>query len=266
MNLLSSLLARSWRNVHLAIITALSIVLISGLFGVERFVSRIIVTSLYEPFFYVKNAANDLTTAAAERDNLQLSLVEASMKLSLQEEAFRENMRLRSILGFEPPASYHIIPAKVISVSGVDLPVAAIINRGSRDSIKVDQSVINQDGLVGRVIAVTESQATVQLLTDPLNRVAARVSSSREMGIVKYRTNRGLILDNFPVQGSVVVGDTILTSGLGGVYAPGLYIGTVTTVERPEREPLCNVDLKTGTNFRSIEELFVLIAEEPWSE
>jgi len=266
MNLLSSLLARSWRNVHLAIITVLSIALISGLFGVERFVSRVVVSGLYEPFFYIKNAVNDLTTAADERDVLRESLVEASMKLSLQEEAFRENLRLRSILGFEPPASYHIIPAKVISVSGVGLPTAAIINRGSKDSIKVDQSVINQAGLVGRIIAVTENHATVQLLTDPLNRVAARVSSSREMGIVKYRTNRGLILDNFPVQGTVAVGDTILTSGLGGIYAPGLLIGTVTSVERPEREPLCKVDIATAANFRSIEELFVLLAEEPWSE
>jgi rod shape-determining protein MreC len=103
----------------------------------------------------------------------------------------------------------------------------------------------------------------VQLLTDPANRVAARVAESREMGIVHFRLSEGMILDNFPIQGVASPGDLILTSGLGGVYPSGLLVGTVTSIERPQDAVFCNVRVEPSANFNSLEELFVLLPEQP---
>jgi rod shape-determining protein MreC len=239
-------------------ILALSFVLAFGGEGLTALVSQTIIGGLYYPFFKIESYVEKLQTSSAEIDQLRLSVVEASIALSMLEEAGRENERLRSVLGFELSPGYSLLPAKVISVRSGRLPISAIINRGASDSILVDQPVINQQGLIGRIESVAEDFAVVQLLTDPVNRVAARVADSREMGIVRYDVTDGLLLDNFPIQGSARVGDIIVSSGLGGVYAPGLTVGTVTEIVRPEDEPFCIIKMTPAANFHSIEELFVL--------
>jgi len=166
--------------------------------------------------------------------------------------------RLRSILGFEPPAGYSLLPAEIVSVVGDRQPTAAVINLGSDSGIYVDQNVINQQGLIGRVVEVSASYATVQLLTDPINRVAVRVVDDRQMGIVQYLPSTGLVLSHVPSDGSVEVGDSVISSGLGRVYHGGIKIGTVVSVDRFEDEPFCEILLEPLADFGCIEELFLL--------
>ena len=258
MNFVRSLLAKSWRNVHFYVVLVLAVILITGFVNLNVYTSQVILKGAYSPFFLVKNNIIELYQGAEEKSRLREALVDASVKLSMLEEATRENTRLRSALGFEPPTGYRIIPARVVSVYGYELPTSTVINKGTNDSIDVNQPVINQDGLIGRVVSVSADFASVQLLTDPLNRVAARVARSREMGIVKYHSRNGLVLDNFPVQGTIEIGDTIISSGLGGVYPAGLFVGIVTDIERPEKEPFSKINLKSAAVFRSIDELFIL--------
>ena len=258
MGVVSTLLARRCRTLQLVAVVALAVILITGALDLDDHTSRVITAATYSPFYLLKSSLLELSQKAVESQQLREKLVDASVKLSLLEEARRENARLRSLLGFEALSGFKIVPAKVVAVYGFELPTAALINRGWKDSIVVDQSIVNQEGLVGRVVAVSADFATVQLLTDPLNRVAARVAASREMGIVRYLTMDGMVLDNFPIQGSIEIGDQILSSGLGGIYPPGLQVGTVVAVDRPEREPFCRVKLSPAVNFHSIEELFIL--------
>ena len=264
MSWLSDLFSRRSRNIHFVLVVVLSLVLILGHAKVNNFVSQALLSSLYYPFFKIRSSFEDAGVRASDLDRLQKALVEASVKLSMCQEAQRENDRLRAALGFEHPPGYRLTPAKVVSISGFGrhLPNSATINRGAKDSIFADLPIINQDGLIGRVASVTDDYATIQLLTDPSHRVAARLAGSREMGIVKYLAHGGMMLDNFPVQGDISVGDTVLSSGLGGVYPAGLKIGTVVEVSRPENNPFCRVKLKPAANVRSLEELFVLRLEQ----
>jgi len=250
-------------QLHFSSIIVLSLGLFFGGEPAQRAISQVIIGGFYYPFFKLESYVGEMRAAAAENADLRQSLVEASAALSLLQETSRENQRLRSALGFELSPGYVLLPAKVISIRGETLPVSAIINRGSEDSIMVDQTVINREGLVGRIESVTDDFAVVQLLTDPVNRVAARVADSREMGIVKFDAVEGMTLENFPIQGVVKEGDLIVSSGLGGVYAPGLTVGMVKRVERPNNEPFCVVKLVPAANFSSIEELFVLRTAEP---
>jgi len=261
MKWISDLFSGHWRTINLGSILGLSLALIMGGPSVTSVVSGVIVSSWYYPFAKVKNSVVDLNNAHRDNERLHAALVEASLRLTRLEEAERENARLRGILGFEPPAGYSLLQARVIAVSGPDLPVAAEINRGARDLVEISQPLINEFGLIGRVTSVFANVATVQLLTDPAHRVAVRVASSRDMGIVRFRTFEGLMLDNLPIQGVIAVGDTVVTSGLGGIYPPGLIVGFVEEVVRPEEEPFCRVRLRPAANFSSIEELFILRPE-----
>jgi len=263
MSWISNLEVRNWRQVNLAAIVLLSALFIVNPLDINGFVSQTGTKIFYSPFYILKKSLTDLIEVAEGNARLRQSLVEASVRISLLEEAGRENIRLRQVLGFQSPGSYHLLPAKVVSVRGGNLLVDAIINQGANDSVCVDAPVINQDGLIGRIKSVTPDFATVQLLTDPASRVAARVASSREMGIVRCPTPDEMILNNFPIQGSINVGDLIVSSGLGGIYTAGLTIGAVVEVSRPEGEVYCQVKLEPAANFHSIEELFVLRFESP---
>jgi rod shape-determining protein MreC len=259
MTQITSLFPKNWRNLHLTLIVFFSILLIVNAFGINQIISRSLINSLYLPFFNLKNLALQMGTISSENELLRQKLVEANTRVAILEESARENERMRSILGFEPPAGYKLLPAKVVTVDyGGNRPVAAVINKGARDSVAIDQPVVNQQGLVGRIKEVMNDVSLVQLLTDPSNRVAARISDTREMGIVKYRTGEGLILDNFPIQGSIHEGDLIVSSGLGGVYTAGLVIGLVKEIVREPDEPFCEVKLSSAATFSSVEEIFVL--------
>jgi len=259
----SGLSYKSWRTVQFATVLVFILALILNLPAVNSFVGGAIITSAYTPFEKIRTA---VISVAAESDTIRIlheSLAGMSDRLAALEEAERENVRLRSVLGFEEPWGYHLLPARVIAVTGEQAPVSAIINRGFKDSLLVNQPVINQIGLVGRIQEVMPGYAKVQLLTDPLNRVAARVASSREMGIIRYLPSEGMILDDFPNQGDIAVGDTVLSSGLGGIYPPGLKIGVVSQVRRPENRPYSRINLQPVVNFRTLEELFILLGEGP---
>jgi rod shape-determining protein MreC len=261
MTWISSVFARYWRNVHLAVVAALSVVLILRVADLNGLTSQAIIGSVYYPFFRVRAAATDFVGVREDNERLNRALVEASLKLSDLAELSRENVRLREILQFQPPAGYTLTPARVIAVEGTKLPVGAAINRGSADGVKFNQPIINQYGLIGRVDKVETHTATIQLLSDPTNRVAVRLSQSREMGIIRYDPARGFMLDNFPTAGSIAEGDTVVSSGLGGVYPAGLMVGRVVTIERPMDIPFCHVMIEPMVNFNSLEEVFVLKEE-----
>ncbi len=258
MGWISSQFARNWRNIQYGIIVVLSVCLIIWPGQANKIVVPVVINGLYYPFFKIKTAVETLSAQAEDIEGLRKKLTETAVQVELYEEAIRENARLRNVLGFEPPSGYRLMPAEIVSLSGHRLPVTAIIDRGARDSVFVNQPVINQDGLIGRVINVTDRFATVQLLTHPANRVAVRVEKSREMGIVRYLAGEGMIMDNFPIHGTIAVGDTIISSELGGVYPPGLGVATVTDVQRNEHEAFAKVRLQPVVNFHSIEELFLL--------
>lgn len=262
MTSITSLFAKHWRNFHF-----LAIILLSGLLIVKPnlvgpTVNQISLSVFYSVFSTIKNSVSELSGVARENRRLRQDLTRTGLAVSMCEEAERENARLRSVLGFDQPPGYSLLPAEVISVSGDYIPLSAVINLGESDSIYVDQPVINQQGLIGRIGSVSENYATVRLLTDPSNHVAARVAASREMGIIKFTMSDGMLLDNFPVQGTIKVDDTILTSGLGGVYPSGLTIGYVRRVTRPNLEPFCFVLVEPAVNFYSLDELFVLKVEK----
>lgn len=249
------------RSAHFLVMALAIALLLIPTLGISSFLSEAALNSIYFPFFRVKNAINDLTLVHEENQKLRQALVDASIRVTLLEEAGRENIRLRSILGFEPPSGYALVPAKVMAVVGNRLPVAAVVNRGESDGVRINEPIINEEGLLGRVSSLSRTHCTIQLLTDPTNRVAVRVAESREMGIAKYVPSQGLIVDNIPSQGDVKQGDLILSSGLGGVYPPGLVVGTVIAVERPKQEPFLIVRLAPAADFNSLDELFVLRAK-----
>ncbi len=200
-----------------------------------------------------------LTDAAHNNAQLNAELVSLTTRLQLSDDAREENRRLRVLLGFEPPVNYRLLPAEISFIFGSGIPNTVRINRGEVDSVRVNQTVVTRNGVAGRIGQVFSDYSIVYLLTEPRCRVAARLKRSREMGIIRYNLKRGMYLDNLPSQGDVLVGDTVIASGLGGYFSEGLILGTVASAEIPEKEFFYNIKIAPAVNFNGLDELYILV-------
>lgn len=257
----SSWLKEKQTMVHtvIAFLLACAILLTGG--KLSGGIANVVNTVVYFPFLKINNGIITLTTNSQTIDALNTKLAELTVRLQLYNETLEENKRLRALLGFVPPESFKIVPTEIIGVSGGGISNTVLINLGTKDSVRVNQTVINQMGVAGRVAQVMDDYSVVYLLTEPRCRVAARVKTSREQGIIRYDMNRGMYLDNCPQQGEVAVGDTVITSGLGGIFPEGLVIGTIAKVEAPEKEFFYDITVKPAVNFNGLDELYILAWE-----
>jgi len=254
----SSWLKEKKKSVHAVLALAISLaVLISGR-PVTDFIGNLTTNLVYYPFHKLKSTINRLERSAEDNAALSASVVELSTRLQMYNETLEENRRLRTLLGFVPPRDFKIVPTEIVGVHGAGIPNTVIINKGANDSLLEDQTVINRNGVAGRVARVMPEYSVVYLLTEPRCRVAVRVKRSREQGIIRYDARRGMYMDNCPRQGDVVVGDTIITSGLGGIFPEGLVVGTVSEVEAPEKEFFYDISVEPTVNFNGLDELYIL--------
>lgn len=172
----------------------------------------------------------------------------------------QENERLRTMLAFSPPPQYSAVAARVVGRSMSNWFGTVEIDKGTAHGVTVNTPVVTQRGLVGRVVRVTSLTATVLLLTDPQSGVGAVVTRSREPGVLLGSASFAdtCSMRMFSRDADVVPGDAVLTSGLGGVFPRGLYIGQVLKTNRSEQGLLVTAIVVPSVDFGRLEEVFVL--------
>ncbi|GAA1992619.1 rod shape-determining protein MreC [Nocardiopsis rhodophaea] len=171
--------------------------------------------------------------AELEAENARLSAALADRK--------RDDRRaedLERLLGLSGLGGYEIVPAQAVTqVTSRGLASAVTIDVGTRDGVHPDMTVLNGDGLVGRVTRAGKETSTVLLLTDADSAVGARLEGSQRIGVAEGGSRS--IGDSVPLRfelmdadAQVREGDRIVTLGShdGAPYAPGVPIGTVTKV------------------------------------
>jgi len=142
-----------------------------------------------------------------------------------------ENASLREFLRFPPESPARFITARVIADAGGAFVRSAIVNAGRRHGIAKGQAVVTPDGLVGRVFEAGFQSARVLLITDINSRLPVLMESSRARAILAGDNSDRLKLVRLSASVDVSVGDRIVTSGEGGMFPPGLPVGTVASVE-----------------------------------
>jgi len=154
-------------------------------------------------------------------------------QLSTTQYAQNRARELDDLLKIAGAGNYHVVPAQVVSV-GPDQGFAwtVTIDAGSIDGIKMDQNVITGQGLVGRIVRVTKTDATVELLVDSTSTVGARVERSMSIGFLngtgEAKSMEFALLDPFA---EIRTGDRLVSFGVrGGIYVPGLPLGTITEI------------------------------------
>lgn len=141
-----------------------------------------------------------------------------------------ENATLRAQLEYVPDKRSQFVTARIIADTGGAFFHSQIINAGARQFIRRGQAVIWQGGLIGRVAEVGERTSRVLLMTDINSRIPVVVESTGDRAIVRGNNSPRPLLQFLPGNSPISPGDRIVTSGHGGVYPPGLAVGTVAEV------------------------------------
>ena len=172
--------------------------------------------------------SKDQMIADLRQHNLELQ-----GQLATSEYVRNRARQLNDLLKIAGEGNYKVVPAQVVAV-GPDQGFAwtVTIDAGSIDGLKMDQDVITGQGLVGRIVRVTKTDATVELLVDSTSTVGARVERSMSIGFLNG-TGESMrmefqLLDPFA---QIRTGDRLVSFGVrGGIYVPGLPLGTITDI------------------------------------
>ena len=156
-----------------------------------------------------------------------------------------------------------VIAAAVIGRDPSPFVKYVIINRGSDDGLRRGMPVVTQQGLVGRVAAVTAGAARVQLLVDSGSSVNVRLEPSRAQAVLLGSVTGELTLDMIPQLAAVQIGDLVLTSGLGGNYHQNILIGQVVNLRRKETDLFQQAVIQPVVDFNQLEIVLIITNFRP---
>jgi rod shape-determining protein MreC len=139
-----------------------------------------------------------------------------------------------------------------------------IINRGSHHDIQAGAPVVNEEGVLGQVTRVYPLHAEVTLLTDKDQAIPVQLTRTGMRGLI-YGTSRGesLVLRFVSVNADIQPGDDIMTSGLDGIFPPGLPVAKVLKVDRQTSIEFAQVTCTPVALIRSTRQLLVLHYKDP---
>lgn len=139
---------------------------------------------------------------------------------------------LEALLAVDPPEGVDSVAARVLAIGVSEFDHLRVIDKGSSDGIGLDMPVIDEGGLIGRVVSVTDSVARIILITDPTVVIAVRVERTGETGILKGRGSGPMALEMFNRDAAVVPGDLLVTAD--GRFPAGIPVARVLEAARSE--------------------------------
>jgi rod shape-determining protein MreC len=241
---------------------------------------KLAVGSLFLPLFGASAAAGraaDATGAAIQpksfivRQNELLRKENAELRLQQQQaaELLAENERLRQLVGWQKQLPWKSRVGRVVARDPATWWHTVQIDLGSRDGVQPNMPVlVNQksDGriaLVGKVTVVGESRSRVVLFGDPGLRVAAQVQETRDQGVVGPGKGAALGTDfvelGYLSRNSILKpGQTVVTSGEGGLFPKGILIGTVVDSQSTDYGMSFDARVKLAADFGKLEEVWVI--------
>ena len=185
------------------------------------------------------------TKTRVEAENVKLASDNLVLRLKLLrfESLEQENQRLRAVRESSARVVQRSLVAEIVRVDLDPFRQRVLINKGTRDGIFRGQAAIDAAGILGQVTRAGPISAEIILISDPEHAIPVQVNRTGVRSIALGTGRSGLLsLPYLPQNSDVIVGDLLVSSGLGGVYPPGYPVGKITAVTRDPGQPLLAVE------------------------
>jgi len=208
----------------------------------------------------------DLLAVRAEN----VALAERVARVESENLQFREALvtsgNLERIAAMRDEAEIPMLPAEIVGLDVTPWFRSVLLDRGTEHGVVPGNPVITWDGVVGVVTASSAHAAKTMLLLDHQSAVDALVQRSRARGIVRGAGRGALEFEFFVREADVVVGDEVVTSGLGGVYPKGLRIGRIAEVREATGQLTQIAVVRPAVDLGQLEQVFVMLRRGPTME
>lgn len=258
-----------WKKTLIAFVVLLILVIIQARNPDIKGPFRGIIGNFVNPFVYYTEKSFSffsdiwsgyINLVDVRKDNDRLKEINGQLTLenSLLNEKVKEYGRIHKLLKFRDYSTLESTPASVIGRNDKGYLKMIVIDKGSEDGIRKQDPVISYNGLVGMVREVYSTTAEVEVVLSPASNVSVMNSRTRTVGIVRGDGHGKMMVDFYDRLDDVKKGDTMVTSGLGGVYPKGLVAGQVESVTTAETGLFKTMTLKTKVKFYKLENVLVI--------
>lgn len=235
---------------------------------------KLAVSSWFLPLFGLASAGQQLPADLADSALPRRELLQQIDRLRRENQQLksqavhnnaiaRENDQLRTLLGWQKTMPWKLKPANVVMRDPANWWRTVQIDLGSRDGIQTNQPVLTAEGLVGRIASVSYLNSQVVLIGDRDCRVSALIdNSTHDVGVVSANgpLDTSLVqMSYLSSSANIKPGQSVFTSGLGGIFPKGIPIGKIVDAQPVEYGLATEARVKLNANLGALEQVSVLI-------
>ncbi len=238
---------------------------IRRLLSIVAYPVQIAVASPFEGWDWFRESVTTRDALRADKAKLEAELRLAQFHLQRYEALEAESQRLRALRDATRDVTDRFVIGNVMDVDLDAFRERVLVDKGAQDGVFVGQAVLDAGGVFGQVARVGQLTAEVILLSDATHAIPVQVNRNglRTVAVGTGDMSR-LKLPYLPTSADVIVGDLLVTSGLGGGFPPGYPVGTVAEVKRDPAQSLAEVEVKPAAALdRSRELMFVWLKPQP---
>ncbi len=184
-----------------------------------------LVDAVTNPIVGFVDGVSNLATLRSENEELRDEITRLEQQVAQTEQLEARLSELEKINALDPPGEIQTVTARVFAAGVSNFDLIRVIDKGEADGVAKGMAVVDERGLVGRIVEVSNNSAKVRLITDPLSRVGVRVLRTGETGFVQGQGGGALKLEMDRASEGVQEGDRLITAG--GRFPPDLSVATV---------------------------------------
>lgn len=261
---------RVWTSVLLIIILAIILAYMSrsGKNPVSKAVNYVItpieskISSVVNPIKNVFSYIGKMSEYEAENNRLRAENIELNSKIKDIGVYKEENERLRKLLDIANSYEYETVAASVVAYETENWFSYVTLDKGTSSGINISDTVITSDGLLGQVTDVGTNWSKVSTIINAESSAGVRITRNGEIGIVEgdatLSKSRKCRLGYLTANASIIAGDILKTSGLGGIYPPGISVGKISEISKDNMGRLDYAIIEPFINFDKLYEVVVI--------
>ena len=200
----------------------------------------------------------ELRGLRGENERLNRELGQTRIALQQERALAQRSRNLEQLLDLRSRVAVETTAADVIAAAATPEFRTVTIGKGTQAGLRPDMAVISPAGVVGRIIVPSAHAAKVQLLIDLNAAAGALIERSRAQGVVVGTGTGTLRLDFVSGSAEIQTGDTVITSGIDGIYPKGFVIGRVEKVERSGGS-YGAITVRPAVDFSMLEEVLIVL-------
>lgn len=280
------------RRAVLALLVAVSLILLTAYFGessssplhgVQRGIVAVLspvqagASKVLSPIRDISNWVSDTLRAKSQRDQLEKKVQKLTTALALAQQQALNYNQLKNQVGLDQRIgadSYHPVAASVIERDPSIWYQTVQVDKGSGDGVALNDPVIGDGALIGKVTTLNGSSSVVTLITDHSYAVVAEVQNNRgDTGLLGPQVGdpNQLLLQDLPPHASIAVGDQVVTAGfkdasnssLQDLYPAGIPIGTISSANQNELLNSAQVQVAPAADMRHFDLVQILTQPHP---